>query len=507
VQRPLQAAEAFVHNAFHAPKTRIYTIVQGVVWSLIGLSIAVFVVDALVGKDHPIQGPLRVLDRAILVFFAVEWVLRVGSFRPPAMAVFSRPALSQIRMHTLSRLRFAVSPMQLIDLAAVLAVFPGLRSLRALRLLRLLRTAPAFRYANPFSSLVQAAESNGLLFTFAFSVLIGQTIVGGITMWLVESPARPDLDIADWLWWALVTMTTVGYGDVTPLTGLGRIVGGFLMVGGMFTLALFAGIIGHSLVASLLSIREEQFRMSDYANHIVVCGWDPTTHMLLDALRSELDLDETRVVLFDNHERPNELPPQFLWVQGDPTKQSELDKVRLTHASAVIVTGERVAKPQEADAKTILTVFTIRAFLSEHEAEIRFRRRPLYIVAEILDSENVNHARTAGANEVVETRRLGSSLLAHATRFHGSADVMSNVLLAGHHNVYVGRIPGAPGELGVYGDVLRAVGPKNPGLLCLGLRLRDADDLINPPKSTSVPDGAALIYLAEHPVLPPPEPA
>ena len=74
--------------------------------------------------------------------------------------------------------------------------------------------------------------------------------------------------------------------------------------------------------------------MSDYANHIVVCGYDESTHLLLNALAEELDLTETRVVFFDVHERPRQLPPDFMWVQGDPTKESELDKVRLTHAAA-----------------------------------------------------------------------------------------------------------------------------------------------------------------------------
>lgn len=505
--RTLQAAEAFVHDAFHAPKTRVYSIVQGFIWALIGFSILLFVLEAASPPTETFRKSLQVLDRVILVFFGVEWILRVGSLRPPAMAVFKRPPLGQLRMHVLSRIRFALRPMQLIDLAAVLAVFPGLRGLRALRLLRLLRTAPAFRYANPFTSLVQAAESNGLLFVFAFSVLGVETIVGGLTMWLVErAPLAAEgvtFEVADGLWWALVTITTVGYGDISPTTGLGRVVGGFLMVGGMFTLALFAGIIGHSLVHALLKIREEQFRMSDYANHIVVCGWDATTHLLLDALRSEFDLDEVRVVLFDKHERPRDLPPEFLWVHGDPTKQSELDKVRLSHASAVIVTGERTARPQEADATTILTVFTLRSLMAARKDEVQHRRAPLYIVAEILDSENVDHARTAGADEVVETRRLGSSLLAHATRFHGAADVMSDVLLAGHHNIYVGQIPQGDG-FESYHQLLMAVGPANPGVLCIGLRLRDGEDLINPPKTTAIPSGAALIYLAPTPVLPAP---
>ena len=490
-----------MHDAFHAPKTRVYAIVQGFIWFLIGFSILWFVVDALLPEDHAFRPVLEIVDEVVLVLFGIEWIARVGSLRPPAMKVFARPPLGQLRMHLTSRLRFALAPMQLIDLAAVLAVFPGLRGLRALRLLRLLRTAPAFRYANPFTSLISAAEENGLLFTFAFSVLGVETIVGGLTLWLVEAPMVENFSVADGLWWALVTITTVGYGDISPATGLGRVVGGFLMVGGMFTLALFAGIIGQSLVTALLKVREEQFRMSDYANHIVVCGWDSTTHLLLDSLRDELDLDETRVVLFDSHERPPGLPPEFLWVQGDPTKQSELDKVRLTHANAVIVTGERTAKPQEADAKAILTVFTIRSYLNEQAKAITFRREPLYIVAEILDAENVDHARAAGANEVVETRKLGSAMLAHSTRFHGAADVMSKVLLAGGNNVYVGKIPDGAA---VYHDVLRAVGPSNPGVLCIGLREPDGNDWINPPKPTPVKAGSALIYLAKEPVLPPP---
>jgi len=490
-----------IHDSFHAPKTRVYRVVQGFIWALIGFSIFWFVLDTLLPTDHAFRPVLGAVDKVILVIFGIEWVLRVGSFRPRALQVFARPPLGQLRLQLWPRVRYALAPMQLIDLAAVLAVFPGLRGLRALRLLRLLRTAPAFRYANPFTSLIQAAESNGLLFTFAFSVLGFETIVGGLTLYLVESPVRPDFTVADWLWWALVTITTVGYGDLAPITGLGRVVASVLMVGGMFTLALFAGIIGHSLVSALLTIRTEQFRMSEHANHIVVCGWDPTTHLLLDALRDELDLDETRTVLFDTHERPNNLPPEFLWVQGDPTKQSELDKVRLTHANAVIVAGDRTNSASDADARTILTVFTIRAYLSQQAEQVKYRKEPLYVIAEILDRENVDHARTAGANEVVETRRLGSSMLAHATRFHGAASVMSRVLMAGDHNVYIGEIPDG---LETYHDLLRAVGPTNPGVLCMGVRLPSGEDVINPPKATPLPDGAALIYLAEAPVLPSP---
>jgi voltage-gated potassium channel len=302
----------------------------------------------------------------------------------------------------------------------------------------------------------------------------------------------------------LVTVTTVGFGDITPITALGRIVGAVMMVGGMFTLALFAGIVGSSLVSGMLSIREEQFRMSDYVNHVVVCGYDDSSHLLLEALQLNLKLSETRVVFFDDHERPRDLPPDFLWVEGDPTKESELDKVRLTHAAAVIVAGARDIGPQAADAATILTVFTIRSHMKSRKRYAATRRSPLYVVAEILDSENVDHARKAGADEVIETRRIGASMIAHAIAFHGTANTMSRVLLSGAHSVYIGCIPDEPTEPVLYGELLVQMALSKRGGLVIGVRTPDGTDVINPRKSFLLEPGSLLIYLAEEPLLTPP---
>ena len=495
-----------LHAAFHEPNTRIYRIVQGTVWALIVLSISLLVVEAVL-PDGSTAGPiLRRLDRAILVIFAVEIVLRIGTFRPPALKVFRRPPFGRLRAHVLARLGFALRPMMLIDILAVLALFPELRGLRVLRLLRLLRTSRVFRYRNPFAIVIQALEENGLLFTFAFSVLGVTTLLGGITIYLVEGKYNPGLQtMGDGVWWALVTITTVGFGDITPVTMLGRIVGAVMMVGGMFTLALFAGIVGSSLVSGMLSIREEQFRMGDYVNHVVVCGYDESSHLLLEALEKNLKLTEIRVVFFEDQERPRDLPPDFLWVRGDPTKESELDKVRLTHAAAVIVSGARDIGPQAADAATILTVFTIRAHVKRQRKLASNRRHPLYVVAEILDSENVDHARKAGANEVIETRRIGASMIAHAIAFHGTANTMSRVLLSGSHSVYIGRVPGDPEEPLLFGDLLIKMKLSKRGGLVIGVRTPKGEDLINPPKSLTLEPGSLLIYLAESPLLAPPE--
>lgn len=491
-----------LHAAFHEPSSRIYRVVQNSIWVLIVLSIALLVVEVLLPEGSFANPVLANFDRAILAFFAVEIVLRVLSFRPPTLQVFDRAPLGLVQTHLRARLAFILRPMMLVDILAVLALFPELRGLRALRLLRLLRASRIFRYRNPFAIVTRALEDNALLFSFAFSVLGVITLLGGVSFYMVEGRENADLQtVTDGIWWALVTVTTVGFGDITPVTLLGRIVGGVLMIGGMFTLALFAGIVGSSLVSGMLAIREEQFRMGDYVNHVVVCGFNSSSHLLLDALLQELDLSETQVVFFANHERPRELPPDFHWVQGDPTKESEMDKVRLTHADAVIVSGARDVAPQVADSVTILTVFTIRSFLKHHAEIVRDRICPIYVVAEILDSENVGHARVAGADEVIETRKIGSAMVAHAIAYHGTATTMSRVLMAGPHQVYIGQLPDEPATPILFGELMIAMQLSKRGGLVIGVRMPSGEDEINPPKNLTIEPGAQLIYLAEEALL------
>lgn len=500
----MRALAGLLHAAFHEPETVVYRYVQGTVWALILTSIFLLVVEVLLPVDGFAVVAVRRIDVGLLSIFAVEILLRVGSYRPPALNVFRRPPGGRLRTHLVGRLQYLLRLIMLVDILAVLALFPELRGLRALRLLRLLRSNRVFRYRNPFAIVLQAFEENGVLFVLAFGVLAVATLLGGTSMYLVEVRDNPGIaNLLDGMWWALVTTTTVGFGDIAPVTGLGRIIGAVMMVAGMFTLALFAGIVGSSLVSSVVSVREEQFRMSDYVNHIVVCGYDQSTHLMLEALRAELDPAERRVVLFDTHERPRDVPPEFLWVQGDPTKESELDKVRLTHAAGVIVTGERDTSPQAADARTILITFTIRSYLGRQGSQVH-RRFPVYVVVEILDSENVDHARKAGADEVLETRRIGYAMIAHAVGYHGTATAMSRVLLSGAHNVYVGVLPAGRTEPVPFGDLLVEMQLSKCGGLVVGVRTPDGDEVINPPKDYLLQPDAHLLYLAEKPLLDPP---
>jgi voltage-gated potassium channel len=293
----------------------------------------------------------------------------------------------------------------------------------------------------------------------------------------------------------------VGFGDIAPVSGLGRIVGGLLMVSGMMALGLFTGIVSQTLPRAIANMREEQLRMSADLNHLVVCGYELGARMFLDSMMDELDLERSSVVLFGPGERPAELPPEFTWVPGDPTKESELDKLRLPWAAGVVLIGRRSLSPQQADAVTILTAFTIRSFLEKHGVP-EDRARPISMVAEVLEAENVEHLRTAGADEVVETTRLGFSLLAHSITMPGTASLMSRFAGAGDNSLYVGHCRDEGLDDRPFSELAQHV-KSSTGALVLGIRDPETgDDQINPPDDLIIAADTPLLYLAKEPVLP-----
>jgi len=446
-----------LRQAFHRPGTRIYALVETSVFALIAVSILILILEAI-----PIlgEGPRRVLDvadRLILGLFALELFLRVATVRPRVLGLLPMSFSERLFVEIRARVLFMAQPMVLIDLITVLSLFSGLRALRAVRLLRLLRTLKLFRYADPLRAGTAAVRDNSLLYVLGIVFFAGSVVVGGLTMYFAEVGAEGSKihDLGDAMWWALVTITTVGYGDITPATGMGRVVAGFLMLDGMFCLATFAGIVGHTLLSNLMTIRKEQLRMSTRTGHIVVLGYESSALPLLEVLQEEFPGDDQPMVIFSPLEPLQDIPDRFTWVPGDPTKESELDKVRLAYARAAVVMGRgRGRNLADADAVTLLTLFTIRSYMEKKDREGLKRRIQLQVVAEVLDPENVQHALVSGADEVVQTARLGLSVLGHTVAMPGTGTALNIVISDPSQKMFVGPlsailddIPPAFGEL------------------------------------------------------------
>jgi voltage-gated potassium channel len=180
------------------------------------------------------------IEVVALVAFTIEYLARIW-------AVPEHP-LARGRDPWRARLSYARTPGSLIDLAAiapiVLSLFSGI-DLKVLILVRLLRFLKLARYSTGFQSLFEAMRRERHALLACLIVLGSVVLIAASAMYAAERDAQPEQfsSIPAATWWAITTVTTVGYGDVVPHTPLGRLIGGITMIAGLVMLALPVAII------------------------------------------------------------------------------------------------------------------------------------------------------------------------------------------------------------------------------------------------------------------------
>jgi voltage-gated potassium channel len=189
-----------------------------------------------------------------LAIFAVEYLLRIWS--ATADPRYAAPVRG--------RLRWATTPVAIADLLAVLPVFLtaagiDLRGARLLRVFRLLLTAKLGRYSVALQTLGRVVRRRGEELITMIVILAGLLVFAASLLYFAERNAQPDsfASIPAAMWWAIVTLTTVGYGDVYPITPLGRIMAGVIAVLGVGTLAFPTALLGAAFLEETRSERSD----------------------------------------------------------------------------------------------------------------------------------------------------------------------------------------------------------------------------------------------------------
>ena len=213
---------------------------------------------------------LLVLEWIITILFTFEYVARLATVD--------------------NKWRYARSFFGVVDLMSILPVYlslfiPGAQSLlviRSLRLLRVFRVLKMVRFISEANFLVRAIRaSSRKIVIFLVAVLIINVIVGS-TMYLIEGPENGYDSMLRGLYWSIVTMSTVGFGDITPQTPLGQVLAALLMITGYSVIAVPTGIVSAE-VASTTRPRQESCRNcgsavhSETARYCDACGYELAT--------------------------------------------------------------------------------------------------------------------------------------------------------------------------------------------------------------------------------------
>lgn len=208
-----------------------------VLLGIILFSVLVVMLESVSNMRMRFPHGLRIIECIITVIFTAEYVTRI--------CVVDRP------------FKYILSFYGLIDLLAILPTYLGLFFtgaqtlivIRALRLLRIFRILKLSRYTRAGSLIVKALwDSREKLSVFLFFVLTFTAIVGTL-MYLIEGEENGFTSIPTSIYWAIVTLTTVGYGDLSPVTGLGKLLSSIVMIMGYAIIAVPTGIVTASFVS------------------------------------------------------------------------------------------------------------------------------------------------------------------------------------------------------------------------------------------------------------------
>ena len=278
---------------------------------------------------------------------------------------------------------------------------------------------------NFFSRLFELLTSK-LVIASLITVLVFTALM--LIIFLSEQKTNSAINtLFDAIWYTLVTITTVGYGDITPRSILGRTSAMILLLAGV---ALFGALSGK--FASFLFDRQQKkdrglLKMSKIKNHFLICGWKPNFERILEGiLLANPEIPPEKIILLNNSSQ-NEMEKikadsrfkNINYIHGDFTDEDTLLKSQIKTAERTLILADNSENfsSLETDSRTVLAVITIKNLNPK-----------IYCVAEIIDSKFEKHLSLAHCDEIILSADYGQNLLIQASSGKGMSHILRELI-------------------------------------------------------------------------------
>ncbi|MBC87389.1 MAG: hypothetical protein CL677_09455 [Bdellovibrionaceae bacterium] len=277
----------------------------------------------------------------------------------------------------------------------------------------------------------------------------------------------------DALWWGVVTLLTVGYGDRYPVTLEGRMFAMLLMFCGVTAVGILTARISSFFLARELDDRRGIVDQQLISNHLIICGWkDNMEEFLLQIIEANPKLTSADIVLVNNcpqeiidtiHENP--ILHEVKVVKGEFFQKPILERAVPERASKILIVADASpgssGKPPtatEADARTVMCAMTLKEMA-----------KSVTVVAEIIDQDMDQYLKLANVNEIVYSRVYSRMLMATSAQGTGIPNIIHHLLNPeGHQSLTTMDIPQSfIGQ--AYGDFLDYLNKERPECMALGL--------------------------------------
>ena len=231
--------------------------------------------------------------------------------------------------------------------------------------------------------------------------------------------------LADGLWWTIVTMTTTGYGDKYPVTAFGRVLATCIMIIGIIVTSILSGTVASIFVDK--KIKEgrglQEIKMK---SHIIICGWNKNATAILEGIRKLSTKKKVMVVLINEMDSENfqllatQHPEiELSYVRGDFTNEAVLARASISEAQAAIILADTSGNHNldNADDRTILATLAIKSLNPN-----------IHTSAELTDKDKEQHLKRANVDEILINGEFNGFLFASATYSKGISRLVREML-------------------------------------------------------------------------------
>ena len=255
-----------LHEVIYEADTRVGKWFDIILLIAILLSVATVMLESVNSISAIYGEELRILEWIFTILFTLEYIARLVSIGKPLKYVFSFYGIIDFVSIIPTYLGIFISGTHTLSI---------IRSIRLLRVFRILKLVQFIGEANVLIMALKASRAKIVVFLFA---LLSLTFILGAMMYLIETPESGFTSIPRSIYWAIVTLTTVGYGDIAPQTVLGQTLASFIMIIGYAIIAVPTGIVGAEIAKTNANINTQACPNcsleghDDNAKHCKFCG-------------------------------------------------------------------------------------------------------------------------------------------------------------------------------------------------------------------------------------------
>jgi voltage-gated potassium channel len=453
--------------------------------SLIVLSIAILVYEV----KNPIPSWIDLFDiYLVTTIFLLEYIARVWVHNDWHKRVIKEFGEAQFLGRRFSlwkptkeilrgKLRYLLTPTAIIDL---LAILPAYRPLRVLRIFVLFRVFKLLRYTKSINQFLGVLGSKKFeLYTLLF-LLIFITVTAGIAIYVFEQNHNNSIEtIFDALYWALITISTVGYGDISPVTPEGRVVSMLIIVSGIAMISFVTSVIVSSFSEKLDELKENRIieEVNKKEEFMIICGYGQMTRMFLKYYAKEYD--KRYIVIEKDKDRVEEaLKEGYRAIHEDASRHDVIKRFNLQYSNITLLalTGDDIAN----------IYITLNAKSLSHKIRVIARARTEKIIKKY---------QLAGADSIVRPSTIADRMLFTAI----TQPVMYKAIyaiLTGKNMALLDEVSvdNSPLLIGKRIEELNFMGNK---LLCIGLQEggEDGEFIFNPTSEIILKEGDILLVM------------